>query len=414
MAGLLDFLNGEDAQLGLALLAAGGPSAQPMSFGQRLAGGVAQAQGMRDAREDRRFKQQLMQSQMAENAGQAELRQAQIAEMQRKSGALAAFVDRLQGRGPTTGAGGGGGLIGSAPASGGGMVQNMTPDDVLAARIAGLPDITPLWQATRPEMVEVAPGMWADKKTIQPGINQQALAARTADRIEQSNIGMRGDFVDVEDATGRKWNVPKSSLVGGPAPSPAPSLPGRPLGAPGPVSAGLPQAQPGMSGAFMAGPDGKVDADRAMTAIQSIGDPQEKANALSGLQRQIAAESSGAPAVARPSPPMIGPGAGMPAGAIPSGMSRAESDAADVAKLKATEQVKADTVPKAEKQKALNAGNDALRTIDKALNHPGIKEATGLQGTLDPRNYVPGTDAWNFAQVRNQLQGRPSCMRTTA
>ena len=90
---------------------------------------------------------------------------------------------------------------------------------------------------------------------------------------------------------GDRWLTPaqaRAEAQGGGAPArpavqPAPS---------GPVVGGLPQAQSGMSGAFMAGPNGKVDVDRAMMAIQSIGDPQEKANALAGLQKQIASEAS--------------------------------------------------------------------------------------------------------------------------
>ena len=87
-------------------------------------------------------------------------------------------------------------------------------------------------------------------------------------------------------------------------------------------------------------------------------------------------------------------------------LSPAEETANEARRVAAVEQARANVVPAQDKQKALNAGNDALRTIDKALNHPGLKEATGLQGSLDPRNYIPGTDARNFAAVRNQLQGQ--------
>lgn len=40
MAGLLDFLDSDEARFGLSLLAAAGPTAQPMGFGQRLAGAM--------------------------------------------------------------------------------------------------------------------------------------------------------------------------------------------------------------------------------------------------------------------------------------------------------------------------------------------------------------------------------------
>lgn len=64
MAGPLDFLTSDDAQMGLAMLAAGGPSTTPMSFGQRLASGAQQAQAMKDARAERTLKQLLTNAQI--------------------------------------------------------------------------------------------------------------------------------------------------------------------------------------------------------------------------------------------------------------------------------------------------------------------------------------------------------------
>ncbi len=48
----------------------------------------------------------------------------------------------------------------------------------------------------------------------------------------------------------------------------------------------------------------------------------------------------------------------------------------------------------------------ALETVDKMLKHPGMATATGLSGTLDPRNYIPGTEARDFQTLRNQAQGQ--------
>lgn len=106
--GLLDFLSGDDAQLGLGLLAAGGPSTVPMSIGQRLAAGVGQAQ----ASKDNRLKQSYLQSQIDENASQNAARQAQLARQARQD----AYY--LGGMGGTAAApdAGAGGLTGSAPA----------------------------------------------------------------------------------------------------------------------------------------------------------------------------------------------------------------------------------------------------------------------------------------------------------
>lgn len=46
-----------------------------------------------------------------------------------------------------------------------------------------------------------------------------------------------------------------------------------------------------------------------------------------------------------------------------------------------------------------------IGVIDKALNHPGRETAVGLSGKVDPRNYVPGTDATNFQVLLDQIGG---------
>jgi hypothetical protein len=46
-----------------------------------------------------------------------------------------------------------------------------------------------------------------------------------------------------------------------------------------------------------------------------------------------------------------------------------------------------------------------LSVIDKALTHPGRETATGLSSAMDPRNFVPGTDAADFRAVLDQIGG---------
>lgn len=77
MAGLLDFLNSDDARLGIGLLAAGGPTTDPnqSGLGQRLAAGLQFA----DASRAQKMREDLMRSQMAENDAQAAARQAALA-----------------------------------------------------------------------------------------------------------------------------------------------------------------------------------------------------------------------------------------------------------------------------------------------------------------------------------------------
>lgn len=58
-----------------------------------------------------------------------------------------------------------------------------------------------------------------------------------------------------------------------------------------------------------------------------------------------------------------------------------------------------------QKQAALASSEQMLSSIDRVMKHPGLSASTGLQGTLDPRNYVPGTDATDFKVALDQIKG---------
>lgn len=62
-----------------------------------------------------------------------------------------------------------------------------------------------------------------------------------------------------------------------------------------------------------------------------------------------------------------------------------------------------------ERQRALDGQRASVSSqigvIDKALNHPGRETAVGLAGKVDPRNYIPGTDATNFQVLMDQIGG---------
>lgn len=72
MAGLLDFLNTDEGKMGLALLAAAGPTPYPASFGQRLQGAMGQLQ----ADKAMQTKQGLLSAQMDEYKAQSKQREA--------------------------------------------------------------------------------------------------------------------------------------------------------------------------------------------------------------------------------------------------------------------------------------------------------------------------------------------------
>lgn len=74
--GLLDALNSDEGMQALGLLAAAGPSATPMSFGQRLFGAMQQDQARRTEAEDRKMRQQMQQMQMQQLLRQASRQKA--------------------------------------------------------------------------------------------------------------------------------------------------------------------------------------------------------------------------------------------------------------------------------------------------------------------------------------------------
>lgn len=142
--GLLDFLQSPDAQLGIGLLAAGGPTTDPnqAGFGQRLAGVM---QGL-DARKRADLQGKLIQSQIDENASQNQLRQSQMSLAQRnlaiqnqllglgappqgapmtQPGALPAAGAMPQGAGVAPGPGAGGVNGVTAPQAGAGTLDAM-------------------------------------------------------------------------------------------------------------------------------------------------------------------------------------------------------------------------------------------------------------------------------------------------
>jgi hypothetical protein len=63
------------------------------------------------------------------------------------------------------------------------------------------------------------------------------------------------------------------------------------------------------------------------------------------------------------------------------------------------------TARKQQKQAAVSSVKNQIGVIDKALGHKGRETATGLSSTLDPRNYIPGTNATDFKVVVDQIGG---------
>lgn len=81
---------------------------------------------------------------------------------------------------------------------------------------------------------------------------------------------------------------------------------------------------------------------------------------------------------------------------------------ADAAALKTTAEAEAKRVADARTlySQVENNASQMLALIDQARSHPGRAVATGLSGSLDPRNMISGTNAKDFRVLMDQMQGK--------
>lgn len=507
--GLLDFLESDEAGLGLGLLAAGGPSTVPMGFGQRLAQGVDYARSRRDASVDRKFKQQLMQSQMAENASQDALRRAQIAKLTNDQAFLGALSQRLTGgpaapsasfsAGVTPGVGGAGGTAPMGAPAGGGMgaaaggggfplsfgetvmaklhghdlmdaykyanePQELKPGSIYRNRTTGAEESIPSFSQDG-KATGLRRGPTGEYEVYVP--NGAANAYRTFKNIDAGVAPGKGRI----GASGRMEPTSVAEDLGitqPPAPNFNPS--GRPLIALPPAPGAAGNGGGPVNGVRIQNPMAPRagDTDRAMIYGQELREAQQRlASAttpdeqrraqydIDSIQQEMRSNRiplpanfnpTGAPLIALPpSAPGAGRGAMNPPAAVPAqsndgtgigiaggtdfspaekaaqeaqrtrmvktAEAQAEADAAaqrladEAKRVRTVDKVKQDVASEPDKKKAIIAATDAIRAVDEALVHPGRETATGLSSVLNPKNYIPGTDAYNFKVRTDQLKG---------
>jgi hypothetical protein len=188
--GLLDFLNTEDAKLGMGLLAAAGPSTQPMNAFQRIQ--MAQ-QGITQDRANA-LKLGLLQSQVDENKAQTEFRNAQLAQAQQKQAMGQRIIGQLF---PALGEAqpqiqypsGSAAPASSGVSGSGGGLGKWSPEQVAAAKLAGY-DFADIWKEARPS-VQVSNGYAYDPKATQPGY-LPSLQTTPDGKSVQTQIGRDG------------------------------------------------------------------------------------------------------------------------------------------------------------------------------------------------------------------------------
>lgn len=445
MAGLLDFLDNPGAQGLLAAVAAGMAGARrgaPINaIGSGLLGGL---QGYNTAK-DIQSKNQMQGVQLKDIQGQADLRNAQLAQMKRQQ----AYLEQLMGNGPSmpsaqtalsSGASVGdvGPTVGNAQRMNAIQPQPMRygiPSQAMTADMAinggkNIPD----WMFKRgtPDM-KVQDGYAYDANSVQPGFmpgmhisqNGQASlvtvgpdgkprvslpngAATTqaanviASELPKAMINSgfrREDFPNPDGTTRSITGLQFANDAGGvnslmnmlgqldgsqpiqsqptPTPTPQPTIP----------------KQTPQSMVIPARVQKQRDADRIAILQAELGkatDPNDQA----AIRRELYRAGAG------PSTKVQSTGGG-----IVSGMNTQQQADAAAQKAGATKQAEANVQPIETRRNTIANFNHILSTIDNVANHPGLSEGTGLQGLIDPRNYIPGTQAKDFQVAASQLHG---------
>lgn len=386
MPGLLDFLNSDDARLGIGLLAASGPQTDPTKTGLGYA--LQSAMADVDARKKAALQNQYLQSQIQDTSAQAKAREAELALKQQKQGWLigltqpgggapSAVPSAPMGDAPAAPMGiTGSGLLNyggqpvtpaatDTPTSPAGFTSELRPETAAVAQSfpveqrswlqqvhdrtgadldAMIADIatndgknlsTIVKEASAPkflsgpggvqQVARATPGQGVGGYTIATDPQGVDLFRRTEEAKAQAAAGGRVTTIRDPEQGNREVPVTDAQLIAAanaraaPTTTPPPPATVQPvIGGPriikgslnNNVAPGLPPAEPGMVGSFDVGRDGKVDVQRAMSAINGMSNPQEKANAWSALQNQIAKEDAAAgvpPKVAAVAAPVAAP-----------------------------------------------------------------------------------------------------------
>lgn len=470
MAGLLDFLQTPEAQLGIGLLAYSGDMGRPMGFGERIAGALGTVQRQQQAAEEKKLRAGLLQSQTAEN-------QAQVAKLQRD----AAEAERLQqfvfGGAGSGALAGGGTAVGvnpgvasmgaGAPQGGGFNLASMSPEQVMALERLGYKSAADLWKFGRtPQTVaansffqvgdspmQYAPdpksGIAYDPRTGQTALMPGFLPAQAALEGAREEAKLRAndprEFIEITNPDGSKGMISRAEAMRRTQPAgntAGVGYTGQPMidavmytesrGAPGAVSPagarGTMQTMPGTlaSPGFGVTPARdntpqelqRVGVDYWNAMTQRYGDPALAAVAYNwgpGNADKWIADGADFRKLPKETQDYVGQvmlrnginstrGASG-GGAIQTGLSSRQQAENEAQRERIVGQAKADVMPTDQKLSAFTTAQDAIGLIDRALAHPGRAVATGLSGTLDPRNYIPGTQARDFSVMLDQIKG---------
>lgn len=400
--------------------------------GGDFSGGLLAANKYAAGINDRKRKGLLEDMQIENYRSEVEARRLKMEQDKKDQELFASIIARAQGGRPQAAAPGqlGSGSFGVvAPPAGqpsipqaqqGGFVNNLTPDDVAILKMRGK-DLTDIYKlATVPTSIPAGgyaflpgqqprfmpdPNKGLDfqngRVSVLPGAADSQAQLTLAQELPKALVNSAGRVNLRDNPDGTKTPVPELSenqmlqgmftqLFGGqqrPAQSgPTPQLAPQPL---------APQGRPVVS------PEQQRSADAEAVRMMRVElqNPNLPPADRAAIQREIArmeqaSASPGFPAASSVRTPGMG-----------YGKTTQQQIDEEAARIRATEQAKADVVPNSQRQQATLSADYLFNTIGKALSHKGRETATGLSGSLDPRNYIAGTDAKNFRVLMDQIQG---------
>lgn len=289
----------------------------------------------------------------------------------------------------------------SAPARTGGLA-NATPEQIAAAKMYGY-DLTEPWKAAV-QGFELKPGSFridpnSKRREFIPdpskGMNFQdgriSAIPGYADFLTQQTLAQ--EIPKAAAASAGRVNLRKNPDG---TETPVPELSENPI-LQRYLGSGAPPA-----GRQVVTPDQQRGRDQeAIRILQAeLQNPNLPPEQRAGVQRELARMTAAQSMPGFPTPTSI-LNPNMPR----YGKTDEQAAAAKAAETRAVEQTKADVAPTAQKRAALDAANYMYSVVDMAIKHPGRDTATGMSGTLDPRNYLPGTNATNFKAILEQIKG---------
>lgn len=313
-----------------------------------------------------------------------------------------------------------------APAASG--LASITPEQVAMAKALYGIDLLEPWKIAK-QGFEQKPGVYrvdpttgrreyvpnpVDGRTVDatgrvgmmPGATDAITASTMATELPKAILNSAGRINLRENADGTHVPVPEllenpylqnlMGQLGVPRPAapvqpaqPQPAQPAPMMGSPNSTMSGTvvpPEAQRG------------ADAEAVRMMRAELQNPNLPVAHKQAIQREIARMEQASAKPGFPAPSAIRNPQGY-------GQTTEQKIAAKVDEARRLEQAKADVVPTEERRNRGLTADYLFNTLGKAIHHPGRETATGLSGTLDPRNYISGSEATDFQVLLDQIQG---------